>query len=287
MTAIPLSSVIGGPLSAFILGLQGVGGLAGWQWMFLLEGIPACILGIAVLFFLPDGPAGAQWLTPQEKATIAARVSEDDVMRERHVWPALHDPRVLALGVVNFAILFSSKGVQLWLPQIVQGMGFSVLATGFIVSLAYLASVPAMVFWGRSSDLRDERLWHVVIPALLAAAAFVAASVAQSTVLSLVSITVAAVGLAAILPTYFSLLSSFLAGPAAAAGIAMALAIGNLGSFAGPAIVGLVRQRTGDFTAAMMSFAIAMGFAALIVWALGRAMRPRSAPMAARIGGEA
>jgi ACS family tartrate transporter-like MFS transporter len=287
MTAIPLSIIVGAPLSGVILAMQGIGGLAGWQWMFLIEGLPACILGVAVLFILPDGPADARWLTNEERARIAARVSEDEMARERRVWPAMHDPRVLALGLVNFAILFSSKGVQLWLPQIVQGMGFSTFATGFIVSLAYLASVPAMVLWGRSSDLKDERVWHVALPALLAAGAFIVASLTQSNVLSLVAITLAAVGLSAVLPAYFSLLSSFLSGPAAAAGIAMALAIGNLGSFAGPSIVGVLRQLTGDFTAAMMSFAGAMGLGALIVLGLGHAMRPRNAATPAGIGGKA
>jgi ACS family tartrate transporter-like MFS transporter len=287
MTAIPLSSIIGGPLSGFILSMQGIAGLAGWQWMFLIEGIPACLLAFAVLVFLPDGPNGADWLTAEEKARIAARVAEDDAARERDVWAALRDPRVVALGLVNFAILFSSKGVQLWLPQIVQGMGFSIFATGFIVSLAYLASVPAMVLWGRSSDLKDERLWHVAIPALLAAGAFVVASLSPSAFLTLFAITIAAIGLTAILPAYFSLLSSFLSGPAAAGGIAMAIAIGNLGSFAGPSIVGVLRQLTGDFTAAMMSFAIAMGFGAAIVLGLGRALKPRRAPAPAGISGRA
>jgi ACS family tartrate transporter-like MFS transporter len=287
MTAIPLSSIIGGPLSGFILAMGGIAGLAGWQWMFLIEGIPACLLGIAVLVFLPDGPNDAAWLSAEEKASIAARVAEDDAARERDVWAALRDPRVLALGLVNFGILFSSKGVQLWLPQIVQGMGFSISATGFIVSLAYLASVPAMVLWGRSSDLRDERVWHVAIPALLAAGAFVIASLSPSAFLTLFAITLAAIGVTAILPAYFSLLSSFLGGPAAAAGIAMAIAIGNLGSFAGPSIVGVLRQLTGDFTAAMMSFAIAMGLGAVIVLGLGRAMKPRRARTPAGIGGHA
>jgi ACS family tartrate transporter-like MFS transporter len=166
-------------------------------------------------------------------------------------------------------------------------MGFSTFAAGFVVALAYLASVPAMVFWGRSSDLKDERLWHVALPALLAAGAFIVASFTQSTLLSLFAITFAAVGLSAILPAYFSLLSSFLSGPAAASGIAMAIAIGNLGSFAGPSIVGVLRQLTGDFTAAMMSFAIAMGLGAAIVLGLGRAMRPRGAAIPVKAGGEA
>jgi MFS transporter, ACS family, tartrate transporter len=156
-------------------------------------------------------------------------------------------------------------------------MGFSNLAIGFIVALAYLASVPAMVLWGRSSDLRDERIWHVALPALFAAAAFVAASLAQSAFFSLFAITLAAIGLSAILPTFFSLLSSFLSGPAAAAGIAMAIAIGNLGSFAGPSIVGLLKQETGDFAAAMVAFAVTLGFAVLIVLGIGRSMAPRQA----------
>ena len=125
MAAIPLAYLIGAPLSAFILELQNVGGLAGWQWLFLIEGIPACVLGTVAYLFLPPGPKQADWLDAKEKHAIAARIAREDVARHREVWPALRDPHVWALSVVNFGLLFAAYGVQLWLPQIVQAMGYS------------------------------------------------------------------------------------------------------------------------------------------------------------------
>src|SRR6185369_12173035 len=127
MMAIPMSSVLGGPLSSLILQMQGVAGLQGWQWLFLIEGLPACALGIVVFFLLPDQPGRASWLSAEEKATIASRAVED-VASESRIWSALSDPRVWALGIVNVALLLSNGGLQLWLPQIVQAMGFSNLA---------------------------------------------------------------------------------------------------------------------------------------------------------------
>ena len=257
--------------------MQGVAGLAGWQWLFVIEGLPACILGLVVLLLLPDDPGHAAWLTAEEKETIAGRVAIQDSTVERQVWPALRDPRVWALGLVNVALLFSNQGTQLWFPQIVKEMGFSNLAVGFIVALPYLFSLPAMVLWGRSGDMRDERIWHVALPALLAAGGFAVASLAQSDLVSLLAIALAAIGLVMMTPSLFSLISSFLSGPAAAAGMALVISIGNVGSFLGPSVVGLLKQATGDFAAAMASFAIALGLAALVVLATGRAMAPRTA----------
>jgi ACS family tartrate transporter-like MFS transporter len=275
MTAIPLSSVIGGPLSGSILGMQGVAGLAGWQWLFVIEGLPACILGLAVLVLLPEDPAHAAWLSAEEKVVIASRVAEQDPAMERQVWPALRDPRVWALGLVNVALLFSNQGIQLWLPQIVKEMGFSNLAVGFIVALPYLVSLPAMVLWGRSSDLRDERIWHVALPALLAAGGFAVASLAQSDFLSLFAIALAAIGLVMMTPSLFSLISSFLSGPAAAGGIALVISIGNLGSFLGPSLVGVLKEQTGGYAVGMAMFVLPLVLAAAIVLGLGRKLAPR------------
>ena len=275
MTSIPLSSVIGGPLSGSILGMQGVAGLAGWQWLFVIEGLPACILGLAVLVLLPEDPAHAAWLSAEEKVVIASRVAEQDPAMERQVWPALRDPRVWALGLVNVALLFSNQGIQLWLPQIVKEMGFSNLAVGFIVALPYLVSLPAMVLWGRSSDLRDERIWHVALPALLAAGGFAVASLAQSDFLSLFAIALAAIGLVMMTPSLFSLISSFLSGPAAAGGIALVISIGNLGSFLGPSLVGVLKEQTGGYAVGMAMFVLPLVLAAAIVLGLGRKLAPR------------
>jgi ACS family tartrate transporter-like MFS transporter len=264
MMAIPMSSVLGGPLSSLILQMQGLGGLHGWQWLFLIEGLPACALGISVIFVLPDHPSSASWLSAEEKATIALRATED-VASEKRVWAALCDPRIWALGLVNFALLFSNGGIQLWLPQIVQAMGFSNFAVGFIVAVPFLISLPIMVLWARDADMRDERVWHLGLPALLAASGFAVASLARSDSVSLFAIGVAAVGLATMTPAFFSLISSFLRGPAAAAGIALSISIGNVGSFLGPTIIGVLKQQTGNFTAAMATFSVALLIASTIV----------------------
>jgi MFS transporter, ACS family, tartrate transporter len=131
----PLSFVIGGPLSGIILGMDAIFGLAGWQWLFLFEGLPAFLLAFAVLKLLPDGPAAAPWLTVDEKKEIITRLAAEDSPGERDLWQALRDPRVFALSLVLLGIVSGSLGVQLWLPQIVRAMGFASLATGFVVAL--------------------------------------------------------------------------------------------------------------------------------------------------------
>ena len=273
--AIPLAGIIGGPLSGLILGMDGVGDLHGWQWLFLIEGTPALVLAFAVLKFLPDGPADASWLTGAEKKTIAARHAAEDSTEHRDLWRALRDPRVLALGLVNFGIQCGLYGTTLWLPQIVQAMGFSNLATGFVVALPYVAAMAAMILWGRSSDKRGERIWHVALPILLAAAGFAGASLAQTDPLVLVALTLSMVGIVSAYGPFWSLPSSFLGGSAAAGGIALINTIASLGGFVGPTIIGVLKEQTGSYASAMAMLAIVFVVAALIVLALGRAMAPR------------
>jgi ACS family tartrate transporter-like MFS transporter len=277
MAAIPLAYVIGAPISGLILEMQGAGGMAGWQWLFVIEGLPACLLGIAVLYVLPAGPAQAPWLDAAEKDAIAARLIQEDIAQHHEVWPALRDPRIWALSIVNFGTLFASYGVQLWLPQIVQGAGFSTRATGVIVALPFVVAVFAMIAWGRSSDARDERIWHVALPALFAAVCFIVASLAPSDFVSLAALSLASIGVVAMQPSFFGLLTSFLSGPAAAGGIALVLSLSNVGSLLGPGIVGVLKEETGGYRASMAAFAMGLIVAALVVLALGRALKPRAA----------
>ena len=277
--AVPLAFIVGGPLSGAILGMDGVMGLHGWQWLFLLEGAPAFLLAFAVLRLLPDGPAQAAFLTGDEKTVIAARLAaEDSPSEQRDLWPALRDPRVIALGLVYFGISSGAYGVQLWLPQIVQAMGYSNFATGFVAALPFVAGIAGLIVWGRSSDLRGERIWHVALPTLLAASSFVVASLASSDLIVLLALTFATVGIRSVQGPYWSLLSSFLSGPAAAGGIALASTIGTgLGGFLGPTIIGVLRQETGGYASGMVALALGQVLAAIIVLALGRAMAPRKA----------
>jgi len=275
MAAIPLSSIVGAPLSGLILGMEGVLGLHGWQWLFLLEGTPACALAFAVLRFLPDGPAEAAWLTDGEKKTILAQQSVDDTMQQADPWATLRDLRVLVLCVVAFGIGFGGYGVSLWLPQILQSMGYSSATIGFLVAVLSAIGMAAMIAWGRSSDVRNERAWHVGLPMLLAATGLVLVSILQSGAPALVALIPVAIGLLAIDGPFFSLPSSFLKGPAAAAGIALINTVGSLGAFAGPAIVGILKERTGAYTAGMLSLAAVLCLSAFLVRLLGQAMTPR------------
>jgi ACS family tartrate transporter-like MFS transporter len=275
MAAQQLSFIVGAPLSGLVLGLDGVGGLHGWQWLFLVEGLPACLLAIVVLRVLPDGPAEARWLTAEEKRHIAARLDHENAVAPRAFWPALRNPRVIALGLILLALNAGSYGVQLWLPQMVQAMGYSNSATGFIVTLPFIASVLVMILWGRSSDARAERVWHVAFPILIAASGFVVTSFAPSDTLVLVALAFTVIGIDAVNGPFWSLPSSFLSGAAAAGAIALIRTIGAMGGFVGPSIVGALRESTGSYTAGMATLAGTLILAALIALLLGRGIRMR------------
>jgi ACS family tartrate transporter-like MFS transporter len=276
MVAIPLSFIIGGPLASLFLGMEGLAGLHGWQWLFIIEGVPAFLLAFVVLALLPDGPVRAAWLSDDEKKTIAARLASEEPSSRPDLWSALRDPRVISLGIAYFAFQISFYGFQLWLPQIIQGMGYSNTATGFIVSLCFVASIPALILAGRSSSLRQERIWHVAIPWLIAALSLATASVTQSSVPVLFALAVGLAGIYAGFGPFFSLPSSFLRGTAVGGGLGLVGLIGNFGSFFGPTLVGVLREGTGDYQTGMAALAVGFVISAVIVLAVGRALTPRS-----------
>jgi ACS family tartrate transporter-like MFS transporter len=271
MAAAPMSAIVGGPLSGAVLGMNGGLGLAGWQWLFLIEGLPACVLAIAVLKFLPDGPEQAAWLSPNERAEIVESIRLENPVEHHDLWRALRDPRIIALGFVNFGVLAGANGVSLWLPQIVRQMGFSNLMTGFIVALPSLASTIVMIAWGRSSDARNERVWHVAIPALIAASSFVLASLAQIDLFLLIALSVTQIMLWSAIAPLIAMPSGFLGGSAAAGGIALVVSIGQLGGFMGSTLIGVLKQHTGDYAAAMAAIGFILILSAITALALGRA----------------
>jgi len=273
MTAQPLSFIVGAPLSTLILGMEGAAGLHGWQWLFLIEGLPASLLAFAVLRFLPDGPAQAEWLTDEEKRIIAARLTAEDSSERRTLLPALLDPRVWLLGLVAFGQNCGAYGVQLWLPQIVQAMGFSVRATGFIVALPFWAVMAGLVLCGLSSDMKGERVRHVAIPFFVAACGFVAASLVPSNIVVLAALTVSLVSIDAGMGVFWTLPSTFLSASAAAGGIALIRTISALGGLAGPYVVGVLRQASGDYSSAMAGLGAALVMSAALVLVIGRGMR--------------
>jgi ACS family tartrate transporter-like MFS transporter len=280
-SGIPLAFVLGGPLSSLILEMDGIAGLRGWQWLFIIEGLPACFLAVAALRLLPDSPRQAKWLTAEEQATVATRVAADDKAEQRSLWPALWDIRVIALGMAYAGWQFGFYGLGLWLPQIIQAMGFSNFTNGFITALPCLAAIVAMQLWSRSSDRRGERIWHVAIAALISASGFAAASAASaagSDVGVVLALTVAASGLISYMPPFLSLPPTFLGGTAAAGGIGLVSSLGRIGAMLGPSVVGLLLEATGDYSAAMVAMAAGQALAAVIVLGMGRMIqRPKPA----------
>jgi len=266
-----LSNIIAGPLSALLLSMDNLAGLHGWQWLFLIEGLPAFVLSFVVLRFLPDGPADAPWLSDLERNVVASRLATDPPAEHRKFWPALRDPRVYALGLVWFGIVLSVYGFDLWLPQIVQGMGFSHLEIGFVVALIFAAGAVSQVLVAQSSDALGERIWHVALPTFVGAAGWIAsAGLVESVVLTLLALTIVRVGINATYGPFWNLPTLFLGGPAAAGGIGLIAAMGSFGGFVGSFAMGFLKQTTGSYTAGMAFLAFGMLASAIIVLAYGR-----------------
>ena len=274
-SAIPIAGIISGPLSGLILGMEGVARLHGWQWLFLIQGLPAVLLAFVVLAVLPDNPGQARWLNDAEKSSVAASLAAGTSPPDRGVRQALCDPRLILLGLSGLGSGVALYGINLWLPQIIQAMGFSNRATGFVAALPYMASIAAMIVWARMSDIRDERIWHTALTMLLAAAALAVASLSANNVLVLVALTIAMAGGLSGIGPFQSLLSSFSRGSGAASGLALVNTIGTLGGFFGPTIVGMLKARTGNYGAAMAALGAAQLLSALIVLGTGRAMAQR------------
>jgi ACS family tartrate transporter-like MFS transporter len=276
MTAIPLSSTFGAPISGLILGLDGAGGLRGWQWLFLIEGLPVLVLALAVLKFLPDGPAEATFLSEAEKQTIARRLAAERPAAPASPWPGLYDPRVLLLGLAGTGVNAAIFGNQLWLPQIVKSLGYSNLTTGFIVSLPYLLGIPIMLLVARSSDRRGERIWHTAIPLMVTAAGFTVAAMAHNPFVVIGGLFAVVWGLVGTYGPYYSLASSFFAGPAAPGAIALVnLMCTGAGGFIGPNVVGLLKQQTGDYTAGMLALSAGLVISVVLLLLLGWVMAAR------------
>lgn len=269
--AIPLASAIGGPLSSGILQMGGIAHLHGWQWLFLIEGFPAGVLAFLVLACLPDGPGRAKWLNDDEKRLVAARLARDAI-QPTDLWSGLSDLRVWWIAAADFGIVFALYGIGFWLPQIVKAMGFSNLETGFVVAGPYVICAFAMVAWARSSDVRGERVWHVVIAALLGAGGLAAAAMLHANMFSLIALTVAAIGIYAALVSIWTLPSSILGGTAAAGGIALINSLANLGGFIGPFVMGWLKQSTGGYETGMAVLAAGLLTSVVLVLALARTL---------------
>lgn len=275
MTATAIAGVIGGPISGVLLEMDGIGGMAGWQWLFLVEGLPAVILGFVTLSYLPDGPKDASWLTALEKEWITARLEQErgEVMRHGHhtLGAALRSGRVWTLALIYFSVIMSFYGISLWLPQIVRSFsGMSNVMVGFVSALPYVAAAIGMVLIGRNSDRTRERRFHVAVSAFAGAAGLTAAAFLKVPGAELAALALAAVGIWGTLGPFWAMSSEFLSGTGAAAGIALINSVGNLGGFLGPFLVGEVRSRTENFSLALLALAVFPLIGAIVTLAFRR-----------------
>ena len=283
MAAIPLSNILGSLVSGFLLDLDGWLGIAGWQWLFIMEAAPAVILGVAFWVFMTDWPAEAHWLAPAQREWLIARLDSEKTQRETirtySLKEALLDKRVLLLSLVYFGGTFSGYGIVLFQPQIVHRLSAGYGMTGVINAIPYVFAACAMVLWGRHSDHTGERPRHVAIAYSVGAAGLIATSLMTDPVLTMTMLVVAAMGQSSTGPTFWTLPTAMLSGTAAAGGIALINALGNLGGFFGPYLFGLIKDATGgSFTFALMVIALGPIMSATIVLMLGHDRRLEHIP---------
>ena len=278
LLGIPIANIIGAPISSSLLALDGLAGLHGWQWLLILEGLPATILGFVCLFTLTDKPEQAKWLSPEERTwLVEVLASERQAIAAKHaskLKDAFTNWRVLVCAAVNFCAIIGSVGLGLWMPQILKGFGFGVVTVGFLAAIPYICGALTMMLWARLSDKGGERSWFVASALLLGALALVVCGYATSSALiSIVALCGAVVGIMCYQSTFWPIPSSFLTGSAAAGGLALIVSIGNLGGFVGPYIIGEIKQTTGSFSWALIAVAAFLTVAAILIKLVGASLR--------------
>jgi ACS family tartrate transporter-like MFS transporter len=269
LAAVPASNVIGGPISGWLLGFDALG-LKGWQWMLVLEGIPSLVFGALTLLVLPDRPATAKWLTQHEKDIIAARLAAEPPGALHGLKELLLDKRIWILMIPDFSIVIGLYGLTLWLPQMISGMGYSHIQTGFIVALPFVLAMAAMVLVGLSSDRRGERPWHVAASAFAGAVGMAGAGLLTHDVAVILCFCLAASGIYAALAVFWTLPTALLRGTAAAAGLALLNSFSNLGGFFGPYVLGWFKEQTGSYTGGMIFLSGMLVLAGVSVLVIGR-----------------
>jgi D-galactonate transporter len=277
MVAIPVSLAIGSPISTAILEMGGIAGLKGWQWLFLLEGAPTLLLAVIVLMAVPDRPREARWLTEDQKRWLEETLDkEQKAVEATHgmsFWRTFIDPRVLGLSFIYFANLTTNLGLAFFLPQMIKEIGFGTVQSGLVTSIPYVLGAIGALLWGYFSDRYHERRISLFLALLVSAVGLAGAGLLGSTIGAVAWMSVAAIGIYGAKAPFWPLPSMFLTGSAAAGGIALINSVGNLGGFAGPYIMGWVKDATGNFKAGLYVLA-GFGIAAAVV----TLMVVRSAP---------
>lgn len=271
LAGIPLSGIVGGPLSGWIMSaLNGAAGLAGWQWMFLLEGIPAILLGIVCYLYLDNDIDSTKWLTDEEKDKVRGDIAAESREKSLHsVREGLLNGRVWLLSCTYFFFTMGLYGLSFWLPSIIKESGVrDPLTIGMLTAIPYFGALIAMFIVGRSSDRFQERRWHLALPAIVGAAGLVLSVIyAHNTVLALAALTVAAMGILTCIPQFYTLPPAILSGGAAAMGLAVANSVGNVAGFVSPYLLGWLKDLTGSISIGVMMLAGALLIGALLVFA--------------------
>ncbi|MEG1212086.1 MAG: MFS transporter [Leclercia sp.] len=281
MAAAPISTALGSPISAALLEMHGMMGFAGWQWMFVLEAVPAVILGVVVLFWLTDRPEKAKWLSEEERGWLIGTLQREQASKQataqHSVWKGLLDKRVLALSLVYFGTSAGLYTLGIWSPQIIKTLGVSSMTVGLLNAIPAVIAVVAMVLWARHSDKTGDRAWHVIAACIVAAAGLFMAGNAASIVGVILALTIVNCGISASKPPLWSMPTLFLSGSAAAAGIATINSLGNLGGFVGPFMIGLIKQQTGSYSWGLWFVAGLLILSSLVVLWLSASARKAQA----------
>jgi MFS family permease len=268
----PVSIMLGSMISQPILALDGAHGLAGWQWLFVLQAMPTILLGVVFYLVLPNAPEKASWLRDDEKqwlvAQLAAERSAREAVQRFSAGDALRNPLVWLMGVAGTGINGAAYGLILFLPQIIHAMGVTTAMTPLVNAIPFAIAAVVMLLWGAHSDRRMERFWHAAIPAACAGLALIACTVLTSPIAVMVALTIGVCGIFCYVSVFWAVPSSMLTGPAAAAGLALINTIANVGSFAGPYAVGWVKDATGSFAYGIVMLGLGPLVAACIALSL-------------------
>ena len=282
MAAVPLSSALGSPVSAALLGLDGALGFKGWQWLFIAEAAPSLILAVATYFYLTDRPADGHWLDDDQRNWLTSRLAAEEKVRAKvspaSVLQSLYDPRVLAASLIYFGVVACLYGVGFWLPTIVKGFGVSIALTGWITAVPYAIGFVGMVWWGMRSDQQHERLRHLSIALACAAIGIGASAALGDPLLKMIALSLGAFGVFAALPIFWTLPTAILSGATAASGIAVINSIGNLSGYFGPFAIGWIKDATGSFAWGLAVIAACAAVALVIALALGHDHALEQAP---------
>ncbi len=281
MTAIPISIVSGSLISGQILRLGAWAGLENWQWLFVLEAIPAIVLGIVFMVYLTDSPEQATWLQPQQRQWLIDRLAEERVQKEAErnysLLETMKHPRVWLLTLVYFGQNVTGYGLVIFLPQIVSRFGVGVGVNGIISALPFVAAACAMVWWGTHADRAGEHRLHAAAACFLNFAGLAVCALLNDPVLMMIAIIFGQMGNASIAPTFWALPTAMLSGTAAAGGIALINAVGNLGGFLGPYLMGSIKDATGSFTIGLLTISMGALVSSIVLVFLGREQRVAAA----------